>query len=254
MAGQVLGRVGLKRALAASLLALLTGCAAPPAAPPPVLSSPAPAPVVEEPVAEALPSPSSSLAAARRWLKSLRKSPEVPPVAEAAPEPAPEPERVVDEKYQLTGKAAMDMEVERGNASWYGGRFHGRLTASGETYDKYALTAAHKTLPFGTIVRVRSLTLGREVDVRINDRGPFAPGRVIDLSRAAAEALGLMEAGVAKVSLNVAEPVETATRARKPQRRTSASSRKSAKRNAKASQKASPKSSASAKRKAVKKH
>ena len=107
----------------------------------------------------------------------------------------------MDEKYQLTGAAAR--ELERGNASWYGGKFHGRRTASGENYDKYALTAAHRTLPFGTIVRVRSLTLGHEVDVRINDRGPFAPGRVIDVSQAAAEALGLMEAGVAEVSLNV---------------------------------------------------
>ncbi len=90
----------------------------------------------------------------------------------------------MDEKYQLTGEAAR--ELERGHASWYGGQFHGRRTANGETYDKYALTAAHKTLPFGTIVRVRSLALGREVDVRINDRGPFAPGRVIDVSQAAA--------------------------------------------------------------------
>jgi rare lipoprotein A len=106
---------------------------------------------------------------------------------------------VVDEKYRLTGEGAR--QIERGQASWYGPRFHGRLTASGETYDMYALTAAHKTLPFGTIVRVRSKALGREVDVRINDRGPFAPGRVIDVSRAAAEALGLLDAGVANVSL-----------------------------------------------------
>ena len=104
-----------------------------------------------------------------------------------------------DDKYQLTGEAAR--QFERGQASWYGPRFHGRLTASGERYDMYALTAAHKTLPFGTVVRVRSKVLGREVDVRINDRGPFAPGRVIDVSRAAAEALGLVELGVADVSL-----------------------------------------------------
>lgn len=104
-----------------------------------------------------------------------------------------------DEKYRLTGEAAR--QFESGHASWYGPRFHGRLTASGERYDMYALTAAHKTLPFGTVVRVRSEVLGREVDVRINDRGPFAPGRVIDVSRAAAEALGLVGAGVAEVSL-----------------------------------------------------
>lgn len=104
-----------------------------------------------------------------------------------------------DDKYQLSGEAAR--QFERGHASWYGPRFHGRLTASGERYDMYALTAAHKTLPFGTVVRVRSKVLGREVDVRINDRGPFAPGRVIDVSRAAAEVLGLVELGVADVSL-----------------------------------------------------
>lgn len=109
-----------------------------------------------------------------------------------------------DDKYQLTGEAAR--QFERGQASWYGPRFHGRLTASGETYDMYALTAAHKTLPFGTVVRVRSKALGREVDVRINDRGPFAPGRVIDVSRAAAEALGLVDAGVADVSLLLLQP------------------------------------------------
>ena len=115
----------------------------------------------------------------------------------------PEPPALpVDEKYRLTGKDAR--ELERGHASWYGGQFHGRRTASGENYDKYALTAAHKTLPFGTIVRVRSLALGREVDVRINDRGPFSPGRVIDVSQAAAQVLGLTSLGVAEVSLNVA--------------------------------------------------
>jgi len=107
-----------------------------------------------------------------------------------------------NEKYQLTAEGAR--ELERGKASWYGGQFHGRRTANGETYDKYALTAAHKTLPFGTIVRVRSLTLGREVHVRINDRGPFLPGRVIDVSQAAAQALGLTGLGVVEVSLNVA--------------------------------------------------
>jgi len=117
---------------------------------------------------------------------------------------APLPEVPVDDKYLLTGEAAR--ELERGQASWYGPRFHGRLTASGERYDKYALTAAHKTLPFGTVVRVRSLLApGREVEVRINDRGPFAPGRVIDLSQAAAEVLGLRALGITEVSLKVPE-------------------------------------------------
>ena len=82
-------------------------------------------------------------------------------------------------------------------ASWYGPGFHGNLTANGETYDQWAMTAAHKTLPFGTQLRVTNVANGQSVVVRINDRGPFIPGRDLDLSRAAAEALGF--AGVATV-------------------------------------------------------
>jgi hypothetical protein len=89
----------------------------------------------------------------------------------------------------------------KGLASWYGDKFHGRLTASGERYDKHALTAAHRTLPFGTLVRVRSARTGREVVVRINDRGPYARHRVIDLSSAAAAALGIKGRGIASVTL-----------------------------------------------------
>lgn len=90
-------------------------------------------------------------------------------------------------------------EIDRGLASWYGEKFHGRRTASGETFNTNELTAAHKTLPFGTRVRVRHATTGKEVTVRINDRGPFTKGRVIDLSRAAAAAIGLLQSGVAPV-------------------------------------------------------
>jgi rare lipoprotein A len=95
--------------------------------------------------------------------------------------------------------------VGRGVASWYGDRFHGRPTASGEAFDMHALTAAHPTLPFGSIVRVRSLVNDRVVDVRINDRGPYAGGRIIDLSRAAAAVLGLIQsgAGTKPVQLNL---------------------------------------------------
>ncbi|WP_370655040.1 septal ring lytic transglycosylase RlpA family protein [Hydrogenophaga sp.] len=90
-------------------------------------------------------------------------------------------------------------EIERGMASWYGEEFHGRRTASGEPFSKHEFTAAHKTLPFGTRVRVRHAKNGKEVTVRINDRGPFSRGRVIDLSRAAASAIGLTRSGVAPV-------------------------------------------------------
>ena len=90
---------------------------------------------------------------------------------------------------------------EQGGASWYARYFHGRRTANGERYDQNQLTAAHKTLPFGTVVRVRSEVNGKEVDVRINDRGPFVAGRVIDLSQAAAKALGMLQLGVKRVTL-----------------------------------------------------
>lgn len=90
---------------------------------------------------------------------------------------------------------------EVGIASWYGPGFHGRATASGEIFDQNALTAAHRRLPFGTRVRVVNLENGREVVVRINDRGPALEDRVIDLSRAAAEALGMLQAGIVRVRL-----------------------------------------------------
>lgn len=93
-----------------------------------------------------------------------------------------------------------------GYASWYGGKFHGRLTANGETFDTYKLTAAHRTLPFHTIVKVTNLKNGKSVEVRINDRGPFVRGRIIDLSKAAAEAIDMTGDGVARVRLEVVQP------------------------------------------------
>ena len=99
---------------------------------------------------------------------------------------------------QATGET---VAPEQGGASWYARHFQGRRTASGERYDQNELTAAHKTLPFGTVVRVRSEVTGQEIDVRINDRGPFVAGRIIDLSHAAARALGMLQMGVKKVTL-----------------------------------------------------
>ena len=96
-------------------------------------------------------------------------------------------------------------EFQRGNASWYGPGFHGKRTASGERYNMNALTAAHRTLPFGTLVRVKSLVNGREVLVRITDRGPFIAGRILDLSRAAAADLGMLGVGFKQVVLLVQE-------------------------------------------------
>jgi len=88
---------------------------------------------------------------------------------------------------------------ESGGASWYGPGFHGRITASGERFNTNDLTAAHKTLPFGTRVRVTNTANGKSVVVRINDRGPFIQGRIIDLSRAAAERLDMLKSGTADV-------------------------------------------------------
>ena len=94
--------------------------------------------------------------------------------------------------------------VESGQAGWYGNRYHGRKTASGERFDQNALTAAHRTLPFGTVVQVKNLTNGRTVQVRINDRGPFGrKTRIIDLSRAAARVIDMERAGVAPVELRI---------------------------------------------------
>ncbi len=90
-----------------------------------------------------------------------------------------------------------------GLASYYGKKFHGRKTASGERFNMYAMTAAHKRLPFGTRVRVTHLKSGRSVAVRINDRGPFARGRIIDLSYGAAKKLGMVTQGVARVQIRV---------------------------------------------------
>lgn len=93
----------------------------------------------------------------------------------------------------------------RGVASYYGRRFHGRQTANGESFDMNQFTAAHRTLPFGSLVRVTNPRNGRSVVVRINDRGPFVRGRTIDLSRAAAEEIGIIRAGHEPVDLELLE-------------------------------------------------
>src|SRR5262245_33430449 len=102
------------------------------------------------------------------------------------------------------GNPSSEME---GLASYYAEPYHGRKTANGETFDTYnAMTAAHRTLPFNTVVRVTNKTNGREVDVRINDRGPFVDGRVIDLSLVAARSIDMVRAGVAPVRLAILKP------------------------------------------------
>lgn len=120
-----------------------------------------------------------------------------------APPPAPpghpKPYRVNGTWYQPIPNAR-GFE-QQGIASWYGREFHGRKTSSGEIYNMHALTAAHKTLPLGTFVRVQNLSNGKTLDVRINDRGPFVKGRIIDLSYTAAKSLGVVGPGTAPVKI-----------------------------------------------------
>lgn len=166
------------------LMAALAGCAAPPAGPAPAGAADGPLPVV----APAVPHDAS-----------------VPPArsADTAVEPAGSAaaERSADGARRAAESRDSEGVLEKGLASWYGSKFHGRRTASGERFDRHAFTAAHRTLPFGTRVRVRSVVTGKEVVVRINDRGPFKRSRVIDLSQAAFSALGLKGRGVTQVEL-----------------------------------------------------
>ncbi len=112
--------------------------------------------------------------------------------APSGPPPAAENQPAIPGQY-----------VEQGIASWYGAPFNGRRTSDGEIYNMYQFTAAHRTLPFGSIVQVTDLANGRQIDVRINDRGPFVNNRVIDLSYSAAKALGMLGPGTAPVRLEV---------------------------------------------------
>ncbi len=120
--------------------------------------------------------------------------------------PAPEVSRGQPRPYRVRGTWYKPMARaggfrQRGTASWYGRKFHGRNTSSGEKYNMHAMTAAHKTLPLGTWVQVTNLANGRKVRVRINDRGPFVRGRIIDLSYAAAKKLGMVGPGTAPVEI-----------------------------------------------------
>ena len=104
------------------------------------------------------------------------------------------------------GEATQWVPVQHGMASWYGAEEQGKPTANGETYDRHKFTAASRHLPFNTIVRVTNRENGRSVEVRINDRGPFAQGRVLDLSEAAASRLNMKTSGVAPVDIEVKQP------------------------------------------------
>lgn len=105
----------------------------------------------------------------------------------------------------LPKQPVLPLRVWKGTASWYGSRFHGRRTANGETYDMFAYTAAHPTLPFGSLVRLVNPRTGRSQLVRINDRGPFVDDREIDVSYGVARRLGITEKGLARVRIELLE-------------------------------------------------
>ena len=121
--------------------------------------------------------------------------------------PPTEKKEVKKEAVEAKAEAKIEKreskEVQYGVASWYGGEFHGRSTSSGEVYDMYQLTCAHNTLPLGTIVMVTNLENGRSLELKVNDRGPFVKERIIDVSYAAAQMLGMWGKGTAPVKVEV---------------------------------------------------
>ena len=140
------------------------------------------------------------------WLAACSGSPTAPPRdarsiidPERSSRGNPPYYEVFGERYYVMPSS--DGYRERGVASWYGRDFHGRPTSSGEIYDMHALTAAHKTLPIPTWVEVTNLNNGRRVIVKVNDRGPFVDGRIIDLSQRAAETIDMIDAGTARVQV-----------------------------------------------------
>ena len=150
---------------------------------------------------------------------------EIPPAQlERIPDAVPKPEplhRFANNPYSALGQEFIpDKNLKpyraRGHASWYGRRFHGRKTASGEVYDMYQMTAAHPTLPIPSYVKVTNLATARSVVVRVNDRGPFLRGRIIDLSYAAAAKLGYVEQGSVAVEVESIHPGDGAPLASRP--------------------------------------
>jgi len=125
-----------------------------------------------------------------------------PNISEAKPAPVSS----VQTKSEVRKQAGKAKPYQIGTASWYGDYFEGKPTASGEPYEMYDMTAAHLTLPLGSLVRVTNLRNGRAVVVRVNDRGPIVPGRIIDLSYSAAEALQFRQRGLQRVRLDVVGP------------------------------------------------
>ena len=152
-------------------------------------------PIVSNPPAAPVPTPAGTDEAARRATSS---------------EPKPKPD-LAPKRSTSADIPAANGYVEEGNASWYGAPFHGRKASNGETYDMNKLTAAHRTLPFDSMVRVTNLNNGKTTTVRITDRGPFVDNRIIDLSRAAAQEIESIGPGVVPVRIEVVSAVGDVT-------------------------------------------
>ncbi len=183
------------RWLALLLALLLAGCAGKPSKPPlPEREASRPRPQAGELYAPHIPDGGPAL------------PPDLRGIAEPIPVPEPRARYGNRSPYKVLGRSYTVMDSpsgyrERGKASWYGNKFHGRPTSSFEPYDMYKFTAAHKTLPLPSFVRVTNLENGRSVVVRVNDRGPFHDGRIIDLSYVAAVKLGIHVRGTADVEV-----------------------------------------------------
>ena len=189
-----------RRAIVSALLATLVACGAAPK------KDVAPA----TPAAPA-PTPSS------RYYKDDGPGDNVPADLASIPDAVPRPEslhRFANRPYTVLGRdyvpaTALRPYRERGIASWYGRKFHGEKTSTGETYDMYAMTAAHPTLPLPSYARVTNVATGKSVVVRVNDRGPFLHNRVIDLSYAAADRIGIAQKGSGEVEVEAIIPSAT---------------------------------------------
>lgn len=147
-------------------------------------------------------------------------------IPDAVPKYEPRTQAGNKNPYTVLGKTYYLIEdetnyKERGIASWYGKKFHGHKTSNGEVYDMYGMTAAHKTLPIPSYVRVTHLQNGRSVVVRVNDRGPFHPGRIIDLSYAAAKKLGIVSTGTGPVEVEIVVPGDVPPPPLRPEHRQS---------------------------------
>lgn len=202
-------------ALAASLCLALAACGTAPVRKPPPRKPPPnpPARVVQAPGAPTpalIPGPAPTSErdrppAAHEIPEDVDKLPDAVPQAEPKSRSGNSPVyTVLGKTYRVMNSA--DGFVENGYASWYGKKFHGRKTASGETYNMFAMTAAHKSLPLPSYVRVTLIETGKSIVVKVNDRGPFHKGRIIDLSYAAAAKLGILNNGHAEVRIEALVP------------------------------------------------